>query len=373
MEDYRTIRGTAIGEYEEKKSRFIAQLAFADSEEKAVAFLEQVRAANRTARHNVYAYRLREGNRERYSDDGEPAKTAGTPALEVLQHSGLTDLIVVVTRYFGGVLLGTGGLVRAYTTATARALENAEVVTVRSVVELEVTVDYALYERAALLIHAAGAKLADPQFTDRVTLHWQMPEGTEPPLLEQLRAGMDTTPLHTGDLPPLDLYMDQVLAMLEERFQSGARQPGEKTITKTIINNYSKARLLQKPVGKKYTPEHLLVITLIQTLKQSLSLEDVGRLFAACPEFSGEGRYDAAAVHARYEDFERMKLSQEKLAEAIQENMKDCQAEDLFSQVLYLANLSGALSLTARRLIDTLPQPEKPGRGKKQPASAASR
>ena len=134
-----------------------------------------------------YAYRLREGNRERYSDDGEPAKTAGTPALEVLQHSGLTDLIVVVTRYFGGVLLGTGGLVRAYTTTTARALENAEVVTVRSVVELEVTVDYALYERAALLIHAAGAKLADPQFTDRVTLHWQMPEGTEPPLLEQLR------------------------------------------------------------------------------------------------------------------------------------------------------------------------------------------
>ena len=100
MEDYRTIRGTATGEYEEKKSRFIASLSFADSEEAAVAFLEQVRAANRTARHNVYAYRLREGNRERYSDDGEPAKTAGTPALEVLQHSGLTDLIVVVTRYF---------------------------------------------------------------------------------------------------------------------------------------------------------------------------------------------------------------------------------------------------------------------------------
>ena len=176
MEDYRTIRGTATGEYEEKKSRFIASLSFADSEEAAVAFLEQVRAANRTARHNVYAYRLREGNRERYSD-----------ALEVLQHSGLTDLIVVVTRYFGGVLLGTGGLVRAYTTATARALENAEVVTVRSVVELQVTVDYSLYERASLLIDAAGAKQAAPQFTDRVTLCWQMPEHTEGPLLEQLR------------------------------------------------------------------------------------------------------------------------------------------------------------------------------------------
>ena len=153
----------------------------------AVAFLEQVRAANRTARHNVYAYRLREGNRERYSDDGEPAKTAGTPALEVLQHSGLTDLIVVITRYFGGVLLGTGGLVRAYTTATARALENAEVVTVRSVVELRMTVDYSLYERASLLIDAAGAKQAAPEFADRVTLRWQMPEHTEGPLLEQLR------------------------------------------------------------------------------------------------------------------------------------------------------------------------------------------
>ena len=146
-----------------------------------------MRAENRTARHNVYAYRLREGNRERYSDDGEPAKTAGTPALEVLQHSGLTDLIVVVTRYFGGVLLGTGGLVRAYTTATARALENAEVVTVRSVIELRVTVDYSLYERASLLIQGAGAKLAEPEFTDRVALRWQMPEGTEGPLLEQLR------------------------------------------------------------------------------------------------------------------------------------------------------------------------------------------
>ena len=187
MEEYRTIRGQAAGEYEEKKSRFLAAAAHVESEEQAVAFLEQIRAANRTARHNVYAYKLRASNRERYSDDGEPAKTAGTPALEVLQHSGLTDLIVVITRYFGGVLLGTGGLVRAYTTATARALENAEIVTVRSVVALQVTVDYSLYERAALLIQAAGAKMADPEFTDRVSLRWQMPQGTEPPLLEQLR------------------------------------------------------------------------------------------------------------------------------------------------------------------------------------------
>ena len=186
MADYKTIRGTSTFEYEEKRSRFIATAAFADTEEKALTVLNAVRAANRTARHNVYAYVLQNG-RTRYSDDGEPAKTAGTPVLETIGHAGVADVIVVVTRYFGGILLGTGGLVRAYTTATARALENAEVVTVRSVVELEVTVDYSLYERAALLIQAAGAKLADPQFTDRVTLRWQMPEGTEPPLLEQLR------------------------------------------------------------------------------------------------------------------------------------------------------------------------------------------
>ena len=140
-DSYKTIKQVAEGYYTEKRSRFIATASFADTEEKALAVLNAVRAANRTARHNVYAYRLREGNRERYSDDGEPAKTAGTPALEVLQHSGLTDLIVVITRYFGGVLLGTGGLVRAYTTATARALENAEVVTLLSVVELRMTVD----------------------------------------------------------------------------------------------------------------------------------------------------------------------------------------------------------------------------------------
>lgn len=187
MEDYRTVEGRARAELEEKRSRFIASLAFADTEQKALDFLAEIREANRTARHNVYAYILREGNRTRYSDDGEPPKTAGLPVLEVLTHAGLTDCVLVVTRYFGGILLGTGGLVRAYTTATARALEAAEVVTVRSVVELEVTVDYSLYERAALLIQAAGAKLAEPQFTDRVTLRWQMPEGTEPPLLEQLR------------------------------------------------------------------------------------------------------------------------------------------------------------------------------------------
>ena len=101
MPDYQTIRGISTFEYEEKRSRFIASAAFADTEEAALAHLNRIKAANRTARHNVYAYVLREGGRTRYSDDGEPAKTAGTPVLEAIGHAGLSDVIVVVTRYFG--------------------------------------------------------------------------------------------------------------------------------------------------------------------------------------------------------------------------------------------------------------------------------
>ena len=125
MPDYKTLRGTSTFTYEEKRSRFIATAAFADTEEKALAVLNAVRAANRTARHNVYAYVLQNG-RTRYSDDGEPAKTAGTPVLETIGHAGVSDVIVVVTRYFGGILLGTGGLVRAYTEGIQGAIAEAE-------------------------------------------------------------------------------------------------------------------------------------------------------------------------------------------------------------------------------------------------------
>lgn len=207
MEDYRTLRGTGTGEYEEKHSRFIALAAFVDTEEKALAVLEQVRAANRTARHNVYAYCLRKDSRVRYSDDGEPAKTAGLPVLEAIQHAGLTDVIVVVTRYFGGILLGTGGLVRAYTSAAKAALENATIVTIRSCVTGQVTVDYSLYERAALLIGQSGAQMEEPVFEDRVTLAFTMPEGTEGPLvtaLGELTRGRDPVTISQPQYLPFE-------------------------------------------------------------------------------------------------------------------------------------------------------------------------
>ena len=170
----------------EKKSEFIAAASFADSEEAALRFLDAVRSEHRTANHNVYAYLLRRDSRTRYSDDGEPQKTAGLPVLEVLRHSGLTDLIVVVTRYFGGTLLGTGGLVRAYTGAAQAALERAHRVTIRPCVDLEIRLDYSLYEQASRLAAAAGAKVRDTRFTDRVTLSLTMLEGTQQLLLRGL-------------------------------------------------------------------------------------------------------------------------------------------------------------------------------------------
>ena len=193
MQDYTTIQGKAVAEIEEKKSRFIANVSFVDTEEAAVEFLSSIRAMHRTANHNVYAYVLREGNRIRYSDDGEPAKTAGLPVLEAIQHAGLTDCIIVVTRYFGGTLLGTGGLVRAYTASATAGLAASKVVTVRSCVSVEITVDYSLYERASLLFEAAGAKQEEPVFTDKVLLKGILPAGEEGSLvisLQELTRGL---------------------------------------------------------------------------------------------------------------------------------------------------------------------------------------
>lgn len=185
MSDYKTIRGVSTFEYEEKRSRFIGTAAFADTEEKALEVLNRVRAANRTARHNVYAYVLQNG-RTRYSDDGEPAKTAGTPVLEAIGHAGISDVIVVVTRYFGGILLGTGGLVRAYTAAASGALQQAELVSMRLVVDCSLRVPYALFEQAQRMVAASGAKLQDPVFDDAVTLLWRMPSGEETVLCQSL-------------------------------------------------------------------------------------------------------------------------------------------------------------------------------------------
>lgn len=189
MSEYATIAGRCVAEIEEKKSRFIAHLTHVESEDEALAFLEEIRAEHRMARHNVYAYILRgEGASERirYSDDGEPQKTAGLPTLQTLQHAGLTDIACVVTRYFGGTLLGTGGLVRAYTQATQAAISESKRVTVSVCVDITLRIAYPLYDQMVRIAADCSAKTLDTQYADAVTLTLRMLEGTQEPFLAKV-------------------------------------------------------------------------------------------------------------------------------------------------------------------------------------------
>lgn len=172
---YRTLRaGTeATGEVEDRRSRFIAQLRHVGSEAEAEAFLAEVRARHHDARHNVPAWVLADG-RERCSDDGEPSRTSGMPVLEVLRGAGLADVCCVVTRYFGGTLLGPGGLVRAYTAAAQAAVAAAEkdgaVSEMTLVTPVTVQLPYALYDRVARLAADAGGRVTEQLFAEDVQL-----------------------------------------------------------------------------------------------------------------------------------------------------------------------------------------------------------
>ena len=167
---YRTVREPAESELEEKKSRFIGQICPVESEEAAIEFINWVKAANRKARHNVYAYILRADNISRYSDDGEPQGTGGVPVLETLKGAGLTDVCCVVTRYFGGILLGTGGLARAYSGACKRAVEASDIMEICRCSRFDITCDYDLYGRLARLIPEYGGKTQREDFAENVRL-----------------------------------------------------------------------------------------------------------------------------------------------------------------------------------------------------------
>ena len=189
MSEYHTIQGRAVGEIEEKKSRFIANICHVETEEEALAFLEEIRAEHRMARHNVYAYILRgEGASERirYSDDGEPQKTAGLPTLDVLQHAGLTDVIAVVTRYFGGTLLGTGGLVRAYTQATQAGIAAAKVVVISKCVDVTLAMPYSFYDQMVRLAADFNAETIDVAYTDSITATYRLLDGAQAPFLKKI-------------------------------------------------------------------------------------------------------------------------------------------------------------------------------------------
>lgn len=171
--EYKTIARRCEARFIEKKSEFIGYLCPVQTEEQAVAFIEEIRAMHRKATHNCYAYILRENNAARHSDDGEPGGTAGVPIYEVLRKEGLTDVCCVVTRYFGGVLLGAGGLVRTYTKGAKDAVDAAQIKCMAEAVKLAVTVDYGLYGRLAQVFADFDARVEDERFADnvRIVLH----------------------------------------------------------------------------------------------------------------------------------------------------------------------------------------------------------
>ncbi len=168
--EYKTIAQRCEARFIEKKSEFIGYLCPVSTEEQAIAFIEEIRAMHRKATHNCYAYILRENNAARHSDDGEPGGTAGVPIYEVLRKEGLVDVCCVVTRYFGGILLGAGGLVRAYTKGAKDAVDAAKIKRMASAAELLVTVDYGLYGRLAQVFADFDARVTNEDFADNVRI-----------------------------------------------------------------------------------------------------------------------------------------------------------------------------------------------------------
>ena len=165
-----TLAKRASAEMTERKSVFIGTAAPVSSEEEARALIEEMRREYHDATHNVYAYILNGGAVARYSDDGEPQGTAGIPVLNVLKMSGATDLCVVVTRYFGGILLGAGGLVRAYSAAAKLALDEAGIVAMTDFALVQIKCSYSDYQRITVQLPKFGAAEDDTQFLSDVSI-----------------------------------------------------------------------------------------------------------------------------------------------------------------------------------------------------------
>ena len=205
MEEYLVPRGAAQAEYVEKKSRFIGQVFPVTSEQEAKTILERVRKQHYDARHNCWCYILKSGQK-RYSDDGEPQGTAGQPMLNVFEREGVADVMCVVTRYFGGILLGAGGLCRAYTKAAKDALDAAGIARMQPWLRASVSVPYALFERVKLLLAAQDGVLEDAQYGAEILLTYRIPAGADEALKTAFRE------LSSGSLQP---------TFLEEIFCAG--------------------------------------------------------------------------------------------------------------------------------------------------------
>ena len=171
MERYKTVRSQGEQEIVIKKSRFIGQVKPVESEEEAIAFIEEIKKKHWNATHNCSAYMIGERDEiQKQSDDGEPSGTAGKPILEVIRHQGLKNVAIVVTRYFGGIMLGAGGLIRAYTDGAVAAIESGEVITQVLHKQIFVKLDYTWLGKVENELRNRDIRMGETFFTDVVTL-----------------------------------------------------------------------------------------------------------------------------------------------------------------------------------------------------------
>jgi uncharacterized YigZ family protein len=168
---YFTIKDEAMAEFVEKKSTFIGHAKRIESEDEAKEFIQKVKSMHKEARHNVYAYMIGENRGiQRYSDDGEPQGTGGIPMLEILKKNNITDVVVVVTRYFGGILLGTGGLARAYSKGASLAIKEAGIVEKVKGISLEAVIEYDLLGKLQYLCTQENIHIENIEYTDKVKI-----------------------------------------------------------------------------------------------------------------------------------------------------------------------------------------------------------
>ena len=212
-ESSRIVYRGGTGEITEKKSRFIADIRPVSTEEEALAFIEEIRKKYWDARHHCYAYILGErGQQSRCSDDGEPAQTAGRPMLEVLLGEDVHNVCAVVTRYFGGTLLGTGGLVRAYSGAVKEGLLASAVVEKKRAFRMEVGTDYAGVGKIQYILGQQGITVLDSSYTDRVDFSLLVPaaecEGLKEAITEGTNGGAK---IQIGDEVWFGVYNKEVI------------------------------------------------------------------------------------------------------------------------------------------------------------------
>lgn len=192
MQTYITVKGEDQDEFVEKRSRFIGYIKHVETEKEATDFIAQIRQKHWDATHNVYAYVLRENQVQRYSDDNEPQGTAGIPVLDVIRKNNVTDVVVVVTRYFGGVLLGAGGLVRAYSHGASVALKKIGTVTMQMCSLCALSCTYTQYGKIPAAIASFDGVIDDSDFAENVTVKFHIPCDNLPKLnvlLSELTCG----------------------------------------------------------------------------------------------------------------------------------------------------------------------------------------